>query len=174
MSKKNIILILSLTIFSLLAGCNRDFSSKKSSRPPFRHHHPGGSGDISEFGFARIEKMAKELNLSEQQIEKLKEIEKEMCEKRSVMRKEMKDHESISMQIVELIRKDSLAREEVLKFMNELHSLKEEHRMRMDSLMAERLAKMHSVLTREQREILAKKIEEFEPKRHHKSEKKRK
>ncbi len=165
MSRRNVILMLSLTIFTLIAGCNRDFSSKRPPRSPFGHRHPGGHGDISGFGFGRIEKMAEELNLSEQQIEELKEIEKEMGEKRSLMRKERKDEESIKIKIVDLIRKDSLSREEVLSFMNKLHSLKEEHRMQMDSLMAERLAKIHAVLTKEQREILAKKLEEFEPER---------
>lgn len=169
MSKRSIFLILSLTIFTLIAGCNRDFSSKKPPRSSFDRRHPGGHGDIARFGFGRIEKMAEELNLSEQQIEELKGIEKEMCEKRSLMQQEKKDHENIRMQIVDLIRKDSLSREEVLNFMNDLHSLKEEERMHMDSLIAERLAKIHSVLTKEQREILAKKLEEFEPERKFKS-----
>lgn len=174
MLKRNIILILSLTIFILIAGCNRDFSSKGPPRPPLDRRHPGGHGDISSFGFVRIEKMAKELSLSEGQIEALKEIEKEMGEKRSLMRQERKDHESIKIKIVDLIRKDSLSRDEVLSFMNELHSLKEEHRMEMDSLMAERLARIHSVLTEEQREKLAKKIEEFEHKKKFKPEKDKK
>ena len=115
--------------------------------------------------------MAKDLALSEEQVLELKKIEEEMREKRSLMRQERKDQESIKKKMLDLIRKDSLSREEVLSFMNELHSLKEEHRMRMDSLTAERLAKMHSVLSEEQREKLAQKIEEFEPKRRFKSEK---
>ena len=165
MSKRNVILILSVLFFTFLQGCDRGTSVKKYGKPHFRRPHDRSHEDVARFGFGRIEKMAEELNLSEQQIEKLKKIETEMCEKGSLMRKERKGDESIKTKIVDLIRKDSLSREEVLSFMNKLHSLKEEHRMQMDSLMAERLAKIHAVLTEEQREILAKKLEEFEPER---------
>lgn len=165
MSRRNVILILSVVFFTFLQGCDRGTSLKKFRRPHIKRSHDRSHGDIARFGFGRVEKMAEELNLSEQQIEELKEIEKEMCEKRSLMRQDRKDHESIKIKIVDLVRKDSLSREEVLSFMDKLHSLKEEHRMQMDSLMAERLAKIHAVLTKEQREILAKKLEEFEPER---------
>ena len=170
MSKRSIILILSVIFFAFSQGCDRGSSVKedtKSNRSHKRKHR-----DISRYGFGRIEKMAKDLSLSEEQVLELKKIEEEMREKRSLMHQERKDQESIKKKMVGLIRKDSLSREEVLNFMNELHSLKEEHRMRMDSLTAERLAKMHSILTEEQREKLAEKIEEFEHKRKSKPEKK--
>ena len=170
MSKRSIILILSVILFTFSQGCDSGSSVKedtKSSRSHKRKHR-----DISRYGFGRIEKMAKDLALSEEQVLELKKIEEEMREKRAEMREKRKGNETIKEKMIELIKKDSLSREEVLDFMNELHSLKEEHRMGMDSLTAERLAKMHSILTEEQREKLAKKIEEFEHKRKSKPEKK--
>jgi Spy/CpxP family protein refolding chaperone len=172
MLKRNVILILSVIFFTFSQGCKRDSSVREYSKSHFKHSHDRSHKDISRFGFVSIERMAKELNLSEGQIEELKKIENEMSEKRSLMRQERKERENIKIKIVDLIRKDSLSREEVLSFMNELHSLKEEERMKMDSLIAERLARVHSVLTEEQREKLAQKIEEFEPNRKFKPEKK--
>ena len=125
-----------------------------------------------------LARLTKEIKKHQTRIEKSetkkdeKKIEKEMGEKRAEMRGKKKDYENIKEKLIELIRKDSLSRGEVLGFMKELHSLKEEHRMKMDSLMAERLAKMHSILSEEQREKLAKKIEEFEYKRKSESKKK--
>jgi len=80
------------------------------------------------------------------------------------MRKERKHKDIFKEKIVEMVQKDSLSKEEIIAFMEELHSLGEEFRKETDSFVAERLVKMHSILTKEQREKLAKKLEEFEPK----------
>jgi Spy/CpxP family protein refolding chaperone len=168
MSKRSIILILSVVFLTFLQGCNRDFSVNRRNKSDLEHSH---HRDISKFGFGRIEEMAKDLNLSGAQVEELKKIEEEMREKRAEMREKRKGSETIKQKMVELIKKDSLSKKEVLDFMNELHSVKEEYRMIMDSLMAERLAKMHSVLDEKQREKLAQKIAEFEHKRKFKPEK---
>ena len=174
MSKRSVILILSVIFFSFLQGCNRGSSVKTPAETNFKRHSERGHGDISRFGFGRIEEMAKDLDLSEGQVEELKNIEEEILEKRAEMREIRKGGETIKQKMVELIKKDSLSKEEVLKFMNELHSLKDEYRMRMDSLMAERLAKVHAVLTEEQREKLAQRIAEFEPEMKFKPEKDKK
>jgi Spy/CpxP family protein refolding chaperone len=175
MSKRNIFLISSVIFISFSQGCDRDSSVKKYTRSHFRRPpHERSHGDITRFGFGSIEKMAKDLNLSDEQVEELKKIEEEMLEKREQMREIRKGRETIKQKMVELIKQDSLSKEEVLNFMHELHSLKEEYRMAMDSLMAERLAKTHSVLSEKQREKLAQKIAEFEPKRKFKPEKDKK
>jgi Spy/CpxP family protein refolding chaperone len=175
MTKKYIFIILALLIFTVFAGCNRN----PRERGFFRHPHSGvlpekGPENISWFGPHRLNKMAKDLNLSKAQLDTLKKFEKEIMEKHFEMRKERESEENIKAKIVEMVRRDSLSKEEILNFMNDLYSSIEKYRMETDSLVAERLAKMHSILTKEQREKLAKKLEEFKPRREFKPERDRK
>jgi len=164
MTKKYIFMILPLLIFTVFTGCDR--------KPPYREvPHGRGSEEISGFGYCRVEKMAEDLNLSKEQLDTLKKLEKEIMEKQIETRLNKNHKENIKEKIIEMVRKDSLSKEEILEFMNELHSLGEECRMEADSFTAERLAKMHSILTKEQWEKLAKKLEEFEPKRKFKPKK---
>ncbi len=170
MIKRNNFFITCLVIFALFAGCSRDVSERKYRRPHFKHPHK----DVAKFGHCRIDKMAEDLDLSTDQIEALKELEKEIMKKQFEMRQNKKHRDVIKEKIVEMIKKDSLSKEEIIVFMDELHSLGEELRKETDSFVAERLAKMHSILTKEQREELAKKLEEFEPRRKFKPESKTK
>jgi Spy/CpxP family protein refolding chaperone len=174
MKNKYIFMVLFLLIASLFAGCSRESPKRGFFKTHHRERHPGrGPEDISMFGPGRFEKMAKDLDLSESQLDTLKKIEKEIMKKHFEMRKNRKEEENIRTKITEMIRKDSLSKEEILEFMNKLHSLREENRMQEDSFTAEKLAKMHSILTKEQREKLAKKLEEFKPKREFKRERDR-
>lgn len=163
MEKKYLFLIISLILFTFFAGCNRDSSDRNYNRPDFRHSHKREHKDFHGFGHSRIDKMAKKLDLSAEQIEALKELEKEIREKQFEMRKERKNRDIVKEKTIELIKKDSLTKEEIVEFMEEVHSMGEELRKETDSFVAERLVKMHSILTEEQRGKLAKKLEEFEP-----------
>jgi Spy/CpxP family protein refolding chaperone len=163
MIKKYLFFIISLMLFTFFAGCNRDSSEGKFGRPDFRHPHERSHRDFHRFDHSRIDRMADDLDLSSDQIEALKELEKEIREKQFEMRKERKRRDVVKETIVEMIRKDSLSDEEIIEFMEEVHSMGEELRKETDSFIAERLVKMHSILTKEQRGKLAKKLEEFKP-----------
>ncbi len=175
MKKKYIFIILPLLFFTVFAGCDREPPKRGFLRPHHKEGHPGrGPEDISIFGPGRFDKMAEDLNLSKEQLDTLKKFEREIMKKHFEMRKNREQEENIKAKITEMVRKDSLSKEEILEFMNKLHSLGEECRMETDSFVAERLAKMHSILTEEQREKLAKKLEEFKPKREFEPERDRK
>jgi hypothetical protein len=171
MTKKYIFIILLMLVFAVSSGCGRKSPERAFPKPHFRHSHGEDSKDYSKFEHSRVDRMAKDLGLSEQQIEELKKLEMEITEKRIEMKHERKRREDVKVKIVEMVKEDSLSREEILNFMNELHSLGEESRKEADIFIAERLAKMHSIFTKEQREKLAKKIEEFDPERRFKHKK---
>jgi Spy/CpxP family protein refolding chaperone len=172
MIKKYIFIIVTLLFFIVLIGCGRKPLERGFFKHPHRGGHPGrGPEDISMFGPRRFEKMAKELDLSESQLDTLKKLEREIMKKHFEMKKSRKQEENLKTKITEMIRKDSLSKEEILEFMNKLNSLREECRMETDSFTAEKLAEIHSILTKEQREKLAKKLEEFKPKREFENEK---
>ncbi len=171
MKNKYLFLILSLIIFTLFAGCNRSTSEREYGRTELRHPRKGDRKDFHRFDHSRVDKMAKKLDLSAEQVEALKEMEKEIMEKQFKMRKERKHKDFVKEKIVEMVQKDSITKEEIIAFMEELNSFREEVRKETDSFVAERLVKMHSILTKEQREELAKKLEEFEPERRFKEKK---
>lgn len=154
--RKNYLFFISFLIALILSvGCDRRSAENERKRPPFRHPH--------EDALLRVERMADDLDLSPEQLEKLKVLEREINEKRIEMRRERKNETNIKEKIIDMVRKDSLSRDKITAFMDELNSLKEKYRKETDSFVAERLAKMHSILTEEQREKLARKLEEFKP-----------
>jgi Spy/CpxP family protein refolding chaperone len=163
MKKKYLFLIISLILFIPFTGCKRDSSDGKYGISESKHSHERGHRGFHRFKRSRVDKMADDLDLSSDQIEALKELEKEIREKQFEMRKERRHRDSVKDKTIELIKKDSLTKEEIIEFMEEVHSMGEELRKETDSFVAERLVKMHSILTEEQREKLAKKLEEFEP-----------
>jgi Spy/CpxP family protein refolding chaperone len=156
--KKSLFFIFILIVFPFFVDCNRAPSETESRHPHTRH---------SKFhrDHSKIDRMADDLDLSEEQLEQLKKLEREIYEKRIEMRRDRERRDSIKAKIVEMIKLDSLSKEEISQFMEELHSASEERRAEIDKFTAERLAKMHAILTKDQRERLAKKIEEFEPRR---------
>jgi len=160
--RKSLFFIFSLIIFALLMDCNRTSSETEYSKTESRHPHKRYSR-FHRFDHGRIDRMADDLGLSDEQLEQLKKLEKEIDEKRAEMMRDREGKDSVKAKIAEMIRSDSLSKEEILRFMEELHSLGEKQRAEVDSFTAERLAKMHFILTEEQRQKLAKKIEEFEP-----------
>jgi Spy/CpxP family protein refolding chaperone len=162
MKNKYLFLILSLILFIPFGGCNRESSEREYGRPDFRHPHKEGHRDFHKF-HSRVDRMADDLDLSSTQVEELKKLEKEIRKKQFEMRKERRRRDVVKETIVEMIKKDSLSKEEIVGFMEEVHSMGEELRRETDSFVAERLVEMHSILTEEQREKLAKKLEEFEP-----------
>jgi hypothetical protein len=170
MTKKCIFIIL-LILVAVFSGCGRKPSERAFSEPHFRHPRREGIKNHSKFEHSMIDRMSKDLSLSEDQIEELKKLETEITEKRIEMRRERKHRENVKLKIVEMIKEDSLSKDEILSFINELHSLGEERRKEADIFIAERLAKMHSIFSKEQREKLAKKIEEFDPEKRFKREK---
>lgn len=165
MEKKKLFLILPLFVFTFFSGCNRISEEEGYHSHDFRHPHEKSPRDFHKFHHSRVDKMAEDLNLTPDQVEALKEMEKEIREKQFEMRKERKRRDIVKERIVEMIRKDSLSQEEIIRFMEEVHAMGEQLRKETDSFIAERLAKMHAILTERQRERLAKKLEEFEPRR---------
>jgi len=165
MIKKHIFIILFALTFFFLNGCGKKSSEEGLSKPSFEHPRREKSKDISKFGYCRVDKMAGDLDLSGEQLEKLKRLEAEITQKQIEMMRDRKRTENIKEKILILVKKDSLSKEEIIAFMDELHSLREINRKEADSFVAERLAEMHSVLTKEQRGKLAKKLEEFEVER---------
>ena len=81
MKNKYLFLILSLIIFTLFAGCNRSTSEREHGRTELRHPRKGDRKDFHRFDHSRVDKMAKKLDLSAEQVEALKEMEKEIMEK---------------------------------------------------------------------------------------------
>jgi len=171
MTKKYILIILSILVLAVSGGCGRKPSGKAFPKPHFRSPRGERTENFSEFERSGVDRMAEDLGLSEQQIRELKKLEMEITEERIEMSREEKHRENVKVKIAGMVRKDSLSEDEILSFINELHSLEEEHRKEADIFIAERLAKMHSILTKEQREKLARKIEEFEPGRRFKHRK---
>ena len=163
MKKTNLFFISFLIIFILFLGCGRGSSKDRYSKKEFKHPHKDRFGHFHEFDHSRIDKMAEKLDLSAEQVESLKELEKEIIEKQFEIRKEKKHRDLTKKKIVEMIKKDSLSKEEIIAFMEEVHFMEEKLRKETDSFVAERLVKMHSILSEEQRKELAKKLEEFEP-----------
>ncbi|MEO0293437.1 MAG: hypothetical protein ABIN61_04340 [candidate division WOR-3 bacterium] len=148
----------SLIIF---LGCKKQSQEK----PPFPHFE-GKREAPYLFKYPRIDRMVEWLNLSKEQIDSLEKIRREFFEKSFERIKEDREREEIiKKKIVEMVKKEKLSKEEILNFMNELNSIREKTRMRCDSLAAEKIARAHSILTKEQKEELAKRIEEFKPKR---------
>jgi Spy/CpxP family protein refolding chaperone len=163
MKNKYLFFILPLIIFILFAGCDRSSTEREHGRPDVRHPHEREHRDFHRFDHSRVDRMADDLDLTSTQVETLKKLEKEIREKQLEMRKERRHRDVVKETIVEMIKKDSLSKEEIVGFMEEMHSMGEELRKETDSFVAERLAKMHAILTEEQREKLAKKLEEFQP-----------
>ncbi len=170
MKRKYIFIILLVFVLAVFNGCGRKSPERAFLKPHFRHPHREGPEDVSRLGCGRVDRMAEDLGLSEKQIEELKNLEMEITEKQIEMMRDRKREENIKNKIVEMVKRDSLSKVEIIAFMDELHVLGEKYRKETDSFVAERLAKMHSILTKEQREKLAKKLEEFEPKRKFKKE----
>jgi len=69
-----------LIIFALFMGCNRSPSKGEHGRPEFRHPHERKDRDFHGFDRSRVDKMAKKLDLSAEQVEALKKMEKEIME----------------------------------------------------------------------------------------------
>jgi Spy/CpxP family protein refolding chaperone len=162
MKNKHLFFILSLILFISFEGCNRNPSERENGRRDFRHSHKEGHRDFHKF-HSRVDRIADDLDLTSTQVEALKKLEKEIRETQFEMRKERRHRDVVKETIVEMIKKDSLSKEEIVGFMEEMHSMGEELRKETDSFVAERLAKMHAILTEEQREKLAMKLEEFQP-----------
>lgn len=165
MRKRHGILILMLIMIVLISGCKQKTPERNSFRPHREHPHPERPTDVSKFEHCRIERMADDLDLTREQVDTLKKIEFEIMKKRFELMKNRKHRKDIKENIVMMIRKDSLTDEEILEFMNELHLQHEKLRREIDSFTARGLARMHSILTEEQREKLAKKLEKFRPPR---------
>ena len=166
MTGKHIFIILLLLVLAVFLGCDRRPAREDFSKAPFRHpHRREHSEDVYELSHCRIDRMSEDLDLSPEQVEKLRNLEIEITKKRLEMKRDRERREEVKVKIIEMVKEDSLSKEEILSFMNELHSLGEKSRKEADSFIAERLADMHSILTEEQREKLATKLEEFESRR---------
>lgn len=161
MIKKSIVFSAVLLIILALFGCER-CNKEKGFGEKHPHFHPG----FGEEGEHRIEKLAKDLDLSEEQVDSLMKIHREIIEKhKEIMREEEQGKMDIKQRIIALIRKDSLKEEEILSFLKDLEEIKGSHRDQLDNFIAKRLVRVHSILTKEQREKMVEKLEKFNPKK---------
>lgn len=165
MTKRYVILIFSLMFVALFYGCGREATEKEAFRFPVRPPHGAPPKDIPPIGYCRTEKMAEDLNLSKAQFDTLRKIEREIIKKRFELMRGKEQKEFVKNRIIEMVRKDSLSKEEILAFMDSLHLREEKLRKEIDDFTAGRLARVHSILDEGQREKLAQKLEEFEPRR---------
>lgn len=162
MNGRKIIIISILTLFLIiLSGCDR-----WSPRRDFGGRHPPCPQDFEEKARYRVEKMADDLGLSEEQMDSLVKIQKQIMKKHIEIHKEEKKKEiELKSRIVEMVEQDSLSEDEVLNFMKELHSVKERYRTELDTFVARKITRAHSILTEEQRKKMAEKLEKFERRR---------
>jgi Spy/CpxP family protein refolding chaperone len=159
MIKKSIVFSAILLIIIALFGCERCNREKEFGKKP--PHFPPGFG---KEGKHRIENLAKDLDLSEEQVDSLMKIHQEIIKKHKEIKEEEKqDETSIKHRIIGLIRKDSLKEEEVLSFLKDLQEIKGRHRDELDNFIAKRIARAHSILTKKQREKMIEKLEKFDP-----------
>ena len=106
-----------------------------------------------------IRSLRKILDLREDQ--KL-EIERILLEIKKNREERMSDYdyEKRHARLISMIKKDSLSSKEILSFIEFDHI----NRNRIDEFLAEKLSEVHSLLYREQKEILVQKLNEFEEK----------
>ena len=121
------------------------------------HHgkHRGGHGQL---GFI-LGKIAKDLNLNEQQKAEVEKIKNEIKAKKDAMRESRKTDAD---EMERMFRGDSFDKQKAI----DLEKKRYQEREEMKTFMVDQLAKFHAILTTEQRNKAADKMKEFRERKH--------
>lgn len=150
-----------VSLILIIYGCNRWNPERR-----FGRNHPPFPDEFAKQPIHRIERMAEDLNLTDEQEDSLVKIQREIIEKHAEIRgRERQDRMNIKKRIAEMIRQDTLSEKEILDFMNEMHAVREKFSSELDTFTANRLARAHSVLTGEQRKRMIDRLERFDRRR---------
>ncbi|MCD6311659.1 MAG: Spy/CpxP family protein refolding chaperone [Elusimicrobia bacterium] len=144
-SKKGLIIVGAVLL--LAVGL---FISKKLHHGKFRRHGPPHER-IANFLIKRI---SSELELTERQQDTVNRIKEEILSKR---KERTGSREDIKNAVIKQIKSSSFDKEEVMTLIEEEKFYKE----KMGHFMIDKLAEFHAILTPEQKEKLAEKIEHF-------------
>lgn len=147
-SRKKIILISSLAIFILIGLAGAGFTKNMVDK-----YIEGGP-----WGFM-LDKITKDLNLSEQQQAEVNKIKDEIKAKKDALRQKRKDHAS---EFEQMFRSDTFDKQKAL----ELAKQREADREEMRNFIIDEMAKFHAILTPEQRNKVADKLKEKREKGH--------
>lgn len=145
--KSYILILLLLMVIFTLESCDR-----RGFRFPPRRPHPEKDADFL------LEKFARDLNLTEEQREKLDNIRDEIIEKRKERREKLREeHEEFMDKIVALVKSDKISKEQIY----EILEIRNEKMEEMNDFLIDKLIEVHEMLTPEQREKIAEKLETF-------------
>ncbi|HVO73808.1 MAG TPA: Spy/CpxP family protein refolding chaperone [Ignavibacteriaceae bacterium] len=106
-----------------------------------------------------VEHISDELDLSKSQEQKLNQIKDEIISK---LKENKNKHEELFNTLLAEIKKDKIDEVLLTNRLNEMGKDREE----MHSFIVSKLAEFHSILTKEQREVLVQKMNEFKEKFH--------
>jgi len=145
--KLYILIFLIVMVIFAFEGCDR-----RGFRLPIRRPHTEKDADFL------LEKFARDLDLTEEQREKLDKIRDEIIEKREERREELrKEHEEFMDKIVALVKSDKISKEQIY----EILEIRDEKTKEMNDFLIDKLIDVHEMLTTEQREKIAEKLETF-------------
>jgi Spy/CpxP family protein refolding chaperone len=137
-----LVIILVIAIIFAMGGCRKKFAHGCF------HSSPEKKADWV------VNKITKELDLNEQQESKLNDIKKEILAKKGEYKN---DHRQIFDTVVTEVRKENIDQVKIKMVFEDKHKNMEE----MIPFVISKLSEFHSVLTPEQREKLANKMQEF-------------
>lgn len=144
--KSYFLICILVTTLIALEGCDRIGIGTKPRLPPGKH---------AEF---LLNRFARDLDLTEEQKVTLDKIKDEIIAKHEEMREEIReDRDGFKDEIISLVKSDKISKEQIYEFLERRESKKKE----IDDFMIEKAVQIHDMLTPEQREKIAEKIESF-------------
>ncbi len=150
MSKK--ILIPGLIIIGILIGLAAGSHIFRNLRS---NHFKGPGGSSGKYDFM-LGRMFKELKFTDKQKKKVNELQDEIHEKIKAAMEDNKK-EDMRKEIIEQIKKDNIDKTQIMNIITD----KEKQKKDMGNFMIGKLIEFHTILTPQQREELAKRIEKF-------------
>ncbi len=145
--KSYILVFLIVMVIFAFESCDR-----RGFRFPPRRPHPEKDTDFL------LERFARDLDLTEEQREKLDKIKDEIIEKRKERREKLREeHEEFMDKIVALVKSDKISKEQIY----EILEIRDEKMEEMNDFLIDKLIEVHEMLTTEQREKIAEKLETF-------------
>lgn len=141
-----LVCLLVMVIFAF-EGCDR-----RGFKLTPRRFHPEKDADFL------LERFARDLDLNEEQREKLDKIKNEILEKRKENReKQREEHKEFMNKIVSLVKNDKITKEQIY----EILEIRDEKMKEMNDVLIDKLIEIHEMLTSKQREKIAEKLEAF-------------
>ncbi|MEA1912590.1 MAG: Spy/CpxP family protein refolding chaperone [candidate division WOR-3 bacterium] len=110
-----------------------------------------------------INRFSRDVNLTDEQEAAINKIKDEILAKQKEAREEArKNRDKLKNEIITLVKSDKIDKEQIQKILRNEEVIREKREM--DDFLAEKLLQIHDLLTPEQREKIAKKIENFKVK----------